>query len=214
MILLWVLAGLVGLVFLLCLVKIRITAKIQGTDMTVDLAILGMKIRLLPSQQKPKKEEKKSREPAAEQKKVILKEQLSSISRQDIRDAWDILFPVVKKTLRRLGRGVRIDPLRVSLTLGGREDPSQTAKRYGELHAAVWTVMPALEQVMVIPDPQIHIGMDFDEVQTIAEGNLGISARIGTLLQIGLGAAVPALRWFLQFRKKKASQPETAAAHT
>ena len=66
---------------------------------------------------------------------------------------------------------------------------------------------------MNIPDPRIHVGIDFDEGKTKAEGTAGISIRIGTLLAVALGVGIPALRWFLRFQKEKKQQtgaaPET-----
>ena len=58
-----------------------------------------------------------------------------------------------QKALRRTRRGIRVDPLRLSATLGGAEDPAAAAELYGGLHALVWTGMPALEKLVVIRDP-------------------------------------------------------------
>ena len=77
--------------------------------------------------------------------------------------------------------------------------------------------MPQLERLMDIPDPRIHLDIDFTVPQTSAKGEAGISIRIGTLLLVGLGVGIPALRWFLRFRKRKkqessASPPGKQAA--
>lgn len=53
--------------------------------------------------------------------------------------------------------------------------------------------------------------MDFEAFAPAAEGEVGISIRIGTLLGVGLGVGFPALRWFLKFRKV-CRQRETQAA--
>ena len=68
--------------------------------------------------------------------------------------------------------------------------------------------MPQLERMLVIPSPSIHIGIDFEEPKTKLEGSLGLSARIGTLLRVGLTVAIPALKWFLKWTKQ---QEKTAA---
>ena len=76
--------------------------------------------------------------------------------------------------------------------------------------------MPPLEELLVIPDPHIHIGLDFDAANTRVEGEAGVSIRIGTLLALGFGMGIPALRWFLSYRKQEKQKPpsakETAAA--
>ena len=101
----------------------------------------------------------------------------------------------------------------VSLTLGGLDDPAKTSELYGYLHSGMWSVMPVLEEGLDIPDPHIHIGIDFNTERTVVEGELGFTARIGTLLAAGLCVGIPALRWFLKYRKKMKKQtPATQAA--
>ena len=82
----------------------------------------------------------------------------------------------------------------------------------------LWCV--AALRLLVIPAPHIHIGIDFDHAKTETFGEAGISIRIGTLLGVGLGVGIPALKWFLRFQKKQKQQsavPEKeapAAEHT
>ena len=47
--------------------------------------------------------------------------------------------------------------------------------------------MPVLEKVLDIPEPSIHTDIDFDAQKPLVEGTVGVSARIGTLLGVGLG---------------------------
>ena len=75
------------------------------------------------------------------------------------------------------------------------------AEQYGGLCAAVWTVMPQMEEWLDIRRPAIHMDVDFDAAALRARGRVGASMRIGTLLAIGLGLAVPGLRWLLRFMK-------------
>ena len=66
--------------------------------------------------------------------------------------------------------------------------------------------MPALERLVVIPDPAIHLGLDFDAPETRAEGELGISIRLGTLIAVGTQLAVPAIGWLRRYLKRKQRQ--------
>lgn len=66
--------------------------------------------------------------------------------------------------------------------------------------------MPVLERLLVIPHPHIHLDVDFTAEETKLQGTVGISARIGTLLRIGMTAAIPVLRWLLAYLKKKKQQ--------
>ena len=59
--------------------------------------------------------------------------------------------------------------------------------------------------------------VDFEEEKTRAEGTVGISIRIGTVLAVGFGIAVPTLRCFLRYmrthrKKKLRSAPEKSGA--
>ena len=90
----------------------------------------------------------------------------------------------------------------VSVTVGGAEEPADAAELYGLLNALVWTGMPALERLVDVPDPQIHTGIDFDAPQTRAEGELGLSIRLGTLIAVGLTLGLPALKWLRSYCKR------------
>ena len=75
------------------------------------------------------------------------------------------------------------------------EDPVNTAQWYGWANTAMWTVMPRLEEWIHIPDPHIHMEMDFTAAETKVSGTVGASYRIGDLLAIGFAAAGPVLKF-------------------
>ena len=91
------------------------------------------------------------------------------------------------------------------MTLGGAEDPAASAELYGGLHALIWTGMPALERLVVIPDPAIHLGIDFDAAKTRAEGEIGLSIRLWTLIAVGAQLALPAMGWLRRFFAEEAA---------
>lgn len=210
---LWILGILAVLIGLLCWTRVGVHAAF-GDALALDVKIGLFQFQVLPVKQKrtkkPKKEKKQTAEKLEKKKPAFPKPTLA-----DIQDAVRTLAPPLKRALDRIGRGIRIDPLRLSLTVGGGEDPAAAAQLYGYLHAGVWTAMPVLEKLMDIPDPSIHIGVDFTAEATAVEGEAGLTARVGTLLAAALGVGVPALRWFLRYRKKQekpAQAPEHAAA--
>ena len=214
MIWLWILGILAALILLLCLTRVGARAELRRDGVTLDAKIGPFHIRILPAKEKPekkKKPEKKAKKPekAGEEKP---KKSLPKIALADIKDAVHTLAPPLKRALGRTRRGIRVQPLRLLVTVGGSEDPAAAAELYGYLHAGVWTAMPVLEQLLVIPDPYIHVGIDFNAPQTAVEGELGVSIRIGTLLAVGLGIGIPALRWFLRFRKKQPPKAEKETA--
>lgn len=235
---LWIL-GIIGfLLFLLCMTRVGAWGKVSGSELTLDIKFGVFRIHILPKKAKkpnPKKEAKKAaREAEAAAKKAAKKAEKDAAKAKqkeerepfscktarlkellaDVREAVDAIWPPLKRGLKRIGKGIRIQPLQLSMTIGGQEDPAQAAQLYGYLHAAVWTVMPALEQLLTIPDPYLHVGMDFDSPDTKVEGEAGISIRVGTLIAVGFTVLIPALRWFLKWNKKKkqAQKPVKKAA--
>ena len=204
----WILLSVCVLLALLCLTRVGVEAAFGGgRPLRLDVRLGPLRLHILPGkkragQEKPEKEkkarEKKKKppeEPGQKKKKLPLKP-------EDIKDGLRTLFPALGRALRRIGRGIRLHPFRLSLTLGGREDPAAAAENYGRVQTAVWNGMPVLERLMDIPEPSIHTGVDFDAAGTEAEGDVGVTFRIGTLLALGFGLMVPALGWLWRFWRR------------
>lgn len=206
MLFLKILAVLALLIALLCLLRLGVRAS-WGTETRVT-AILGpVRLPLVPKKEgktgkeKPKKEKQKKEKPAKE-KATKDRQPLPKPGKEDIREALQLLLPALKRALRKLGRGIRIDPLRVSLTLGGKNDPADAAEKFGYLQAAIWSGMPQLERWMHIPDPRIHTDVNFDAEKTEVSGEAAVTLRLGTLFAMGFALLIPALKWFLHYRKR------------
>lgn len=204
MLFLKVLAALALLILLLCLLQLGVRAS-WGTDLRVT-AILGpVRLPLIPQKEKkPKKDGRPPKKPGGEKRKKPKKERkpLPKPGREDLREALRLLLPALKKSLRKLGRGIRVEPLRISLTLAGKNDPADAAEKYGCLQAAMWTVMPQLQRWMRIPDPRIHTGVDFDAERTDFSGEAAVTFRLGTLFAMGFALLIPAVKWFRHYRKR------------
>ena len=191
------------LFLLICL--LRVGAEVSFQDrVEVSLRIGPVKRKIFPPGSSPRKAAKKKEEPPGETAaKKEKKRTLPKLSAADLKEAFAVLGPVVCRALDRTRRKIRISPLQLSLTLGGLEDPAGAAEAYGLLQAAVWSVMPALERYLVIPDPFIHLDVDFQAEDLRLRGQAGVTARIGALMIVGLGVGIPALRWFIKLQKRK-----------
>ena len=169
--------------------------------------LLGGRVPLVPKKEgkpgkeKPKKAKQKKEKPAKE-KAPKDRQPLPKPGKEDIREALQLLLPALKRALRKLGRGIRIDPLCVSLVLGGKNDPADAAEKFGYLQAAVWAGMPQLERWMHIPDPRIHTDVNFDAEKTEVSGEAAVTLRLGTLFAMGFALLIPAVKWFLHYRKR------------
>lgn len=209
----WILGVLFLLVLLLCRTRAGVLVTL-GDAVTVDVKAGLFRFRVFPGKKKPPGRKKSKGKPDAggngEKKRSIPKPSL-----EDIRDAVRTLAPPLKKALHRTRRGIRIAPLRLSLTVGGRADPAAAAELYGELNAAVWTGMPVLERLLDIPDPRVHMEVDFEAEENRTEGTLGVTIRIGTALAVGFGIVIPALRWLLRCMKThRKEKPRPAPAES
>lgn len=210
--------GIIVAVFaLFCLLPLGVTV-IFGKPVVAKVRVGPLQFQVAPSKKK-KKASVKTDEPEKESKQLERgKELLEKVKKspksalETAKSAYQSLWPPTKRALRRLLRGIRIDPLQIGVTLGGSADPAETAELYGRVEGAIWAIMPALEQLVRIPHPGIHLGMDFDSDKTEVQGEAGVSVRIGTLLAIGFGVGIPALRWFLKYNKqqKKKKKEQTA----
>ena len=201
----WILGVLAALLLLLCMTRVGAQAVFKDGTATVDVKVSVLKVRVYPGKERKKPEKKKKAETDGGKKKALPK-----FTFEDIKDAARTLWPPLRRALDRTRRGLRFSPMSLSLTLGGLEDPAKTAELYGELHAGMWNLMPILEKLLDIPDPHLHIGVDFNTEKTAVEGKLGVTARIGTLLLVGLSIGIPALRWFLRYQKKMKRQKPAA----
>ena len=203
MLFLKILGVLILLLALLCL--LRLGARVSwGTEVRVT-AILGpVRLQLVPKKEKPKKEKRKREKSAEKREKKPPKPRkpLPKPNKEDIWEALRLLLPALKRALGKLGRGIRIDPLRVSLTLAGKNDPADAAGKYGCLQAAIWAWMPQLERWMHIPDPRIHTDVDFDAEKTDLSGEAAVTLRLGTLFAMGFALLIPAAKWFRGYRKR------------
>ena len=106
----------------------------------------------------------------------------------------------LKETAKRTCKRLRIDPLEILVVFGGT-DPADIAQTYGYASAAMWGVMPHLEDLFHIPDPSLHLRMDYSSEKTHAEGAVGLSLRIRDGLHIALALLIPMLKWYLRYKK-------------
>ena len=194
----WIILGVIAalIVVILCL-RVGVTASF-GEELRVTARIGPVTMQIIPP---PEKKPKKAKPEKAAKDEKKPKEKKKP----------DIHLTFEEGALRRAGKRIRIDPMRLSFVFAD-EDPVNTAQWYGWANTAMWTVMPRLEEWIHIPDPHIHMEMDFTAAETKVSGTVGASYRIGDLLAIGFAAAGPVLKFGIPFlRKQKAIKKAEAA---
>lgn len=207
----YILGGILLLLVVVWLLRVGVDVRF-GDELRVAVKIGPAKITVLPQQEKkkkPKKKKKEKTEKSAEKPAEKKEKKKSPFTFSDIRSAVPVLFEALKKALGKIRRRMRIDPLDVCVIFAG-DDPAKVAEMYGWANSAMWTMMPQLERLLQIPDPHIHLGVDYERYDLHAEGRVGVTFRVGDLIVIGLTLAVPVLKWYLGWRKEVKRREEVA----
>ena len=199
----YIFGGIVLLLVILLLLWVRVQIEF-GQTLCIMVQIGPKKLTLLPKPEKSEKKQKKQKkQPSDEQKKSVQPKEKKKFpfTFEDIRSALPVVFEALKKALRKIRRRMRVDPLEMSVVFG-HNDPAKVAQMYGWANTAVWSMMPQLEELIHIPRPHIHLGVDYNTFETKAEGRVGVKLRIGALIVIVLTLAIPVMKWYLAWRKK------------
>ena len=198
---LWILGILLALLALVLLIRVGVHISF-GEELRIMAKAGPVTVPILPRPEKKPKEGKKNRRKTEKKPDKKQKKQGLHLTFEDIRSAVPALFTSLKRGLRRTRKSVRIDPMRLAVVFGG-EDPARVAEIYGWADAAMWTLMPQIEGLTRMPDPRIHLGVDYNSPAKRAEGEIGLSLRIGDALAITFAFGVPLVKWLLAVRKRQ-----------
>ncbi len=197
--------GIILLIFLL-LGFLRLGAVVSfGEELRVRLRLGVLKLTVFPGKEKKPKKEKPPKEEKATEEEPKEKKPKKALSipkptLDDILDLLETALAALRATARRACRRTRIDPLDVTVTVG-TYDPADTAVLFGALNAAVFALMPKVEETFDVPDPGIHLRIDYERELPMAVGTLGVSLRLGDLFAIAFTLILPLGKWFLRFKK-------------
>lgn len=207
---LWILGILLVLLAVALLLRVGVHIRF-GEELHVTAAVGPVRIQLAPPKERKKPEKPKEEKPPKPKKEKPEGKRLSQdLTAGDIREALPVLWEALKRGLGRTRQRLRIDPMQLSVCFGG-DDPAQVAELYGLANSAMWLVMPEAERLMRMPDPRIHLEMDFSGAETRLSGQVGLSLQIRDLLAIGLAFAGPALRWYRSFQETRRIRQAAAA---
>lgn len=208
----YIILGIAAALFLLSLLRVGVRIAF-GDELRVTAMAGPVRMQLLPRPDKPEKGKPKKEKPSGERKPEgeKKKERRLDLTKEDVRTALPAVWEALKKGLGKTRQRLRIDPMQVSAVLGGAIDPAGAAELYGYVNAGMWTVMPQLERLMRIPDPRLHVEVDFDAAELRLTGEVGVTLQIRDLLAIGLAFAKPVLRWYLAMQKRHSAQEKAQA---
>ena len=195
------------LLIVLLLSLLRVGAIVDfGGELRVRLRVGPVRLTVLPKKEKKAKRPEEASKKTPEEKKkpkAAGGHRLPKLSFSELRELAGTVLGALKRTLRRTCRRTRIDPLEVGVIFAG-DDPADTAQTYGYASAAMWALMPRAEELFCIPNPSLHLRMDYGADKTRVEGTLGLSFRVGDLFAVVFALAIPLLKWFLRFKRTHA----------
>lgn len=205
---LWIL-GILLFILLTVLVS-RVGAEVAfGEETRVTLRLGLIRVQVLPRKAKEKRAASKKKAPEKAKGKKKPKKETPKITASAVLEGFPQLWKILKKGLRMTRRRIRISPMKLWAVIGG-EDPADTAILYGRLSAAMYAVVPILQELLRMPDPQIHLEPDLQGGESRAEGEVGASFLIWDLVIMGFACGIPLIKWFLHLRR----QPPQAADDT
>ena len=195
-----------GILILLAVLLSRIRLGVRLTwepgFLTAEASIGPFRIRLYPPAQRKKNTTQSLAPKEAAQPQQKKHAAFPKPTAEDLRLALETLLPPLRRALDRTRRGIRVTPLEICVTVGGEEDPAAAAQLYGWLHTTVWTIMPVMEQLVRIPEPAIHIGIDFDADTTVSSGKIGIFLTLGTLVSVAFRIGIPVIKFLTAYMKR------------
>lgn len=197
------------LLILLLLASVRVGVIFHFGDVTtLKLRIGFIRVTILPK----KKKEKDTAKADAAPKKTTGEKKKNKLTPLEVYDLVTAIFSGLRAMAHRAGKRLRVDPLELSAVIGG-SDPAEIAQRFGAANAALWSLMPQAEEILHIPDPTIHLDMDYNAPKTVVTGTVGLSFRVGNVIEFTVAAAIPLLRWYKTYRKAHANgqKPNEAA---
>ena len=205
-------AGLVvlGVVLLLGLVlftPLLVRATREEAGLQVLLHIGPARLRLYPSGEKaPPEEPAADRTGEEKQEQKQRKKEGRPLTAEQIFYLLEELPPFLGRTLGRLGRRVRVEPLRVYVRLSA-QDPADTAILYGRAAAAVTAALPVLRRCLRIRDQDIRLYPDFEGQGMDYRLDVGIAIRLWDILVIGLCAGASGVKLLVGMKKLAPKDP-------
>jgi len=204
-----------GILLLALVIVLRIPVHVRASydqgEMAAWVRFGPVKIQVFPP--KPAKKEAASDEGTPDKarkkakKEPKKKKPKAKINFDQILYSVEELPPILLRALRRVGRRVVVEPLKVHLLVAGL-DPADTALLFGKLEAALAASLPSLHQTVRIREPDIRLFLDFSAERMDCIADVGVSIRPWDLLSVGIRAGGSLLKWFLGFRKLASPPPK------
>lgn len=208
---LWIVLALLGLLILLNLLRVGVSAGYEAQALSVSARIGPLTIPVLPKppESKPKKP-KKEKPPKAAEKEP---------EEQTKEKKWpdpETIFVLARLALKAAGafrRKLQVELFRL-VFIAGADDPYNTAMQYAYVNAALGSLRPLAERALHIKKRDVQVSTDFTADKPQIEARLTLTIRIGQIVAIGIVFGVGYLKFMLHKKKAAKAQQKQEAAVT
>ena len=222
-----VLLCILGLILLLCLIPVGVTAEYSQEGLAVTAKAGPFSVyRILP---RPPKQEETEKSDGKKDKKKDKKKGKKKVEGKETDNQGDSkgggkkrsiggMIPMFRELLgvawelqKTLRRKLKLSELTLYLTMGGAgSDPAGSARTYGLAWAALGNLWTFLERIFVIRNQDVQVNIDFlskeNRIYARATARIFIGAVLGMAIRYGLQA----LRIYLRHRPKKSKKQKTS----
>lgn len=210
-ILMIVLAIVLALLLTALLIPVYVRITYESGVLCATMRYAKLTIPLYPGKQKNEEEDKAQpkAKPAPTDEQPKEKE---NVNWEQIRYSLDTLPAVLTKALKRTGRRIRIEPLKLHI-LVATGDPADTAVLYGKLEGVLAATLPTLHRLIRIREQDIRLFPDFCEDRMDVIADVGVRIRPLDLAGVAIFALGGMLKWFVGFRKRVTKIPKENTKH-
>lgn len=208
---LWIVLALLGLLILLNLLRVGVSAGYEAQALSVSARVGPLTIPVWPrppeSETKKQKKEKPPKEP---------KEEAGAQPEEKKLPDLDTMLALAKLALKAVGsfrRKLRVELFRL-VFIAGADDPYNTAMQYAYVNAALGSLRPLAERALQIKKRDVQVGTDFTADKPQIEARLTLTIRIGQIVAIGAVFGVGYFKFVLQKKKAAKAQQKQEAAVT
>lgn len=207
MIALWIVLALLGLLLLLGLLRVGVSAGYEAQTLFVCARVGPLTIPVWPrppeTESKKSKKEKTPKAPEAETQPEEKKP-----------PDFDTVLALIQLALKAVGsfrRKLRVELFRL-VFIAGADDPYDTAMQYAYANAALGSLRPMAERALQIKKRDVQVGTDFTADKPQIEARLTCTIRVGQIVAIGVVFGAGYLKFALQKKKAAKAQQKQQAA--
>lgn len=194
---LWIVAGVLLILFLLSLIRVGGMVDYAAGGLTVRLLAGPLHMTVFPfpkrKKERPKKEKKEKPDQAPGPDEKAPGGSLDLIKE---------FLPLVTDAAGSLRRKIRVDRLEMDLTVGA-PDPAMAAIAFGGANAALGMLVPLLENAFQIKERRLRTAVDFNAKVPVVAIRAALTLTIGQGAAFALHFGIRALGILLAHRKRR-----------